>query len=146
MMSCLAVIRSRHRQADLYLELGEPKKAIEAVAGITELECSTQAPEVQEAMLDAYGRLATLELRYGDMDRAEKITRQALKRFKQQSFFMAHLLMVQADVMEAQAARLKAQGKIEQAKELQRRAIEVLSQSIRINVRLQQKLLKEPEP
>lgn len=146
LMTCLALIRAHHRQADFHMELGDTDKAIGAINRILELTCPEQEPEVQEALLDAHSRLATLQLKNADIDGAERTVTTALKRFRQESFFMAHLLMVKADVMEARAKKLKEQGQEEQAKQLMRDAINVLSRSININRRLQTKLIKELEP
>ena len=143
LMTCLALVRAHHRQADFYLELGEPERAIQAVERILELSCPEKAPEVAEALLDAHSRLATLQLKQQDIDGAERTVTAALKRFRQQSFFMAHLLMVKADVMEARAKKLKEQGKEEKAKQLMRDAIKALSRSIKINRTLQKKLVED---
>ena len=146
LMTCLALIRAHHRQADFYMELGETEKAVGAVTRILELTCPEEAPEVQEALLDAHSRLATLQLKRNDVAGAQRTVEAALKRFKQESFFMAHLLMVKADVMEARAKKLKEQGHEEEAKQLMRDAIKVLSRSININRKLQAKLIQELKP
>lgn len=146
LMTCLALIRAHHRQADFYMELGETEKAVGAVTRILELTCPEEEPEVQEALLDAHSRLATLQLKRNDVDGAGRTVETALKRFNQESFFMAHLLMVKADVMEARAKRLKEQGHEEEAKQLMRDAIKVLSRSININRKLQAKLIQELKP
>jgi tetratricopeptide (TPR) repeat protein len=144
LMTCLAMIRAHHKQADLYLKMGELSRAIDRVAQILEVQCPAGKPEAVEALLDAHSRLAGLLLKKGDVARAAQVVEAALKRYETESFFMAHLLMVQADVLEARAARLDGEGKIKEAKKLRRKAIAVLSRSIDINRRLQRELLEEP--
>jgi tetratricopeptide (TPR) repeat protein len=145
LMTCLALIRAHHKQADIYLKMGELDNAIRTVAKIPDLRCPRNEPEAVEAMLDAHGRLATLLLKKGAVNRAATVVDRALKKYDRDSFFMAHLMMVQADVLEAQAKMLVGRGKTNQAKVLRRKAIAVLSRSIEINRRLQKELLGEVE-
>ena len=61
LMACLGAIRAYHRQADLHLSRNKPEPAKDAVAQIVSLKCIARPnPEIREAVLDAYGRLARL--------------------------------------------------------------------------------------
>lgn len=143
LMTCLAMIRAHHRQADLYLKMGDTSKALTAVERIFTVPCPRTAPEAASALLDAHARLAKLHLKRGEVGEALKTVREGLKRYTHDSFFRAHLLMVHADVLDVQAKRLSTAGKKKEADKLRRLAIESLSRSIKINRRLQRDLLEE---
>lgn len=143
MMACLGAMRAYHRQADVHLAAGDPRAAITSIEQILELQCiSRPNPEIQEAVLDAYGRLARLHLKLGETDAAAKRVREGLARSGPASFFRANLLMVQGDVLDARAHALDKAGKPEEAKALRRQAIDAFDRSARMNTRLLEELVR----
>lgn len=143
LMTCLALVRAHHRQADMYLKMGDVRRAVESVARILNISCPADAPEASGALLDAHARLSELYTRQGEIDKALETARRGLDGYTEDSFFRAHLLMVYGDVLDAKAEAMEAGGDKNGADELRRLAIENLSKSIEINQRLQKELLKD---
>lgn len=143
MMACLGALRAYHRQADVHLASGDPRAAIASIERILALRCIDRPnPEIQEAVLDAYGRLARLHLKLGETREAAKRVREGLHRGGPPSFFRANLLMVQGDVLDAQAQALDKAGTPGDAKSLRRRAIDAFERSARMNKRLLEELVR----
>lgn len=143
LMTCLALVRAHHRQADMYLKMGDVESAAQAVARIPDVSCPEDASEASGAMLDAHARLSELYVRLGKIDEALRTARVGLEDYKEESFFRAHLLMTYGDVLDVKAKDLEAQGDKKGADELRRLAIEKFSESIEINRRLQKELLEQ---
>ncbi len=143
LMSCLGAIRAYHRQADLQLARNRPAKAIDAVSGILSLACSRRSnPEIREAVLDAYGRLARLHMERGELDEAARWLAKGMARKGPPSFFRANLHMVRGDLLDARARALDKAGKGRAADALRRKAIEAFEASARMNQRLLNEVLK----
>ena len=143
LMACLGAIRAYHRQADLHLARGDTDASIAAVEQIVGLKClARNHPEVREAVLDAYGRLARLHMRRGRLDQAGQWLARGLKRSGPPSFFRANLYMVEGDLLDARAQKLEASGKKEAANQLRRQAIGSFERSAKMNKRLLEDLVK----
>ena len=143
LMACLGALRAYHRQADVHLGRGDAPAAIRAIEQIIGMQCiGRKNPEVQEAVLDAYGRLGRLHLKLGQMDQAARRVAQGLKRPGPPSFFRANLLMVRGDLLDAQASKLDQAGKPKEANKLRRQAIAAFEKSAKMNRVLLQELVR----
>ncbi|MFH2010245.1 MAG: hypothetical protein ABI333_26840 [bacterium] len=143
LMACLGALRAYHRQADLHLARADPTAAIAAVEQIVGMKCiQRKNPEIQEAVLDAYGRLARLQMQRGRLDQAAAWLDRGMRRPGPDSFFRANLYMVQGDLLDARAGKLDKEGKKSDADTLRRRAINAFEISSKMNRRLLQELVK----
>jgi len=143
LMACLGALRAYHRQADLHLARNDPAAAIGAVQQITGMKCiQRSSPEIQEAVLDAYGRLARMQMQQGQLDKAAEWLDKGMRRPGPDSFFRANLYMVQGDLLDARATKLDKDGKKTDADKLRRRAINAFEISSKMNRRLLQELVK----
>lgn len=143
LMACLGAIRAYHRQADVHLERSDPAAAIAAVERALALPCRDQrSPEIQETLLDVYGRLGRLHLTRGEPDRALTRVREGLARPGEPSFFRANLYLVEGDALDAQAERRQAASDKPGADALRREALQAFERSATMN----QALLKELLP
>lgn len=143
LMACLGAMRAYHRQADVHLARGDARAAVHSVEQILGLGCvARNNPEVQEAVLDAYGRLGRLHLKLGELDQASERVAEGLKRPGAPSFFRANLHMVQGDLLDARAEAVERDGKKAEADALRRQAIEAFDRSAKMNMGLLKELVK----
>jgi tetratricopeptide (TPR) repeat protein len=143
LMACLGAIRAYHRQADLQMARSRPGQAREAVAQILSMKCIRRAnPEIQEAVLDAYGRLARLHMQQGKLDEAARWLAKGMQRKGPPSFFRANLYMVRGDLLDARAGALDKAGRKTEADKLRRQAIDAFERSSKMNRRLLQDLVR----
>lgn len=143
LMACLGAIRAYHRQADLHLARSKPARAREAVGQIMSMKCIARAnPEIQEAVLDAHGRLARLYMQQGELDEAARWLAKGMQRKGPPSFFRANLYMVHGDLLDARAGALDKAGQKIEADKLRRQAIDAFERSSKMNRQLLQELVK----
>lgn len=143
LMACLGAMRAYHRQADLHLARGDHAGAVASVEQIVALKCaSRENPEVQEAVLDAYGRLARLHLKRGALAQAGRYIQTGLKRPGGDSFFRANLHTIRGDWLDLRATGLDRAGKRAEADALRRQAIQAFEVSARMNRRLLEELVE----
>ncbi len=143
LMACLGAIRSYHRQADLHLARNNPARAQQAVGQILSMKCiACPNPEIQEAVLDAYGRLARLHMQRGELDDAARWLAKGMARKGPPSFFRANLYMVHGDLLDARAGALDKAGKRAEADKLRRQSIDAFEHSSKMNRRLLGDLVK----
>ncbi|MDY0005129.1 MAG: hypothetical protein RBU30_27770, partial [Polyangia bacterium] len=122
---------------------GDAPAALRAVEQILALKCvEGKHPEVQEAVLDAYGRLGRLHLKLGQLDQAAERVAQGLRRPGPPSFFRANLHMVEGDLLDARAEAEDGAGRKESADGLRRKAIEAFDRSAKMNMDLLGELVK----
>ncbi len=143
LMACLGAMRAYHRQADLHLARNKPAQAMEAVGQILSMKCIARTnPEIQEAVLDAYGRLARLHMQQGELDEAARWLAKGMARKGPPSFFRANLYMVHGDLLDARAGALDKAGKKAEADGLRRQSIDAFERSSKMNRQLLQDLVQ----
>ncbi len=143
LMACLGAMRAYHRQADLHLARSKPAQAQEAVGQILTMKCIARPnPEIQEAVLDAYGRLARLHMQQGELDEAARWLAKGMARKGPPSFFRANLYMVHGDLLDARAGALDKAGKKEEADKLRRQSIDAFERSSKMNRQLLQEMVQ----
>lgn len=99
-------------------------------------------PEVQEALLDAYGRLGRLHLQLGQLDLAHQRVTEGLDLPGPPSFFRANLHMVRGDLLDARAEAKDRAGEKVEGDALRRQAIEAFESSAAMNMRLLKELTR----
>jgi tetratricopeptide (TPR) repeat protein len=143
LMLLLSTVRAYHHQADIHLQQGNVDQAIATVRKILQLDLSSKWPEAEEVRLDATARLAKLLLGQGKEDEALETAREGLSAAQRESFYLSNLHSVLGEILEQRSKRLDKDGQKEEARQVAREAIAAFEQSITINKRLQQQLLKE---
>lgn len=138
----LGEARAWQRRADLHLQEGDINAAIADVREVLSIALPREAPETEDARLDARARLAQLLIR-GEAGGAEAET-QAIAEIEagrreatRDSFYRAHLESVLAEVYEARAKRLTEGAAQKEARQL---ALKALERAIEIDRRLMKAL------
>ena len=133
--------RAWQHRADLHLVDGDVAGATADVEHVLAISFPPQAPEAEEARLDAWARLARLHL--GESDAAEERALGDIERGRAEStrdsFYRAHLETVAGEILEARAARLLPLDAA-RARLVRQQALAVYAQSISINQRVQARL------
>lgn len=146
LMLVLGSARALHHQADLYLQQGQPERALEAIQAVIKLTRGGRWPEAEEVLLDATARLAKLLLGRGEEQQAlslveaETTSRPGAHR---ESFYLSNLHSVRGDILEHRAKRLDQAKDAEGARRAAKDAIAAFEESIAMNKRLQQRLRGE---
>lgn len=143
LMVFLGQAKNFHRKAKVYASEGKLDDAIAAVRQILSLRFPPGAAEADDVRLDARARLAKLLLNRGDLDEAMRIVTEGLAPRQRESFFVANLHTVQGELHEAYAARATAANDSARGDSERRAAIDAYDRSIKINEKLQQRLLEE---
>jgi tetratricopeptide (TPR) repeat protein len=145
LMVSLGQAKNHHRKAQVYIADGNVPAAIASVRQVLSLQFPKAAPEAEDVRNDARARLAKLLMSQGQLDEAARTVDEGLAQSQRESFFVANLYTVQGEIHEARAAAFDAQGEAGKASatDERRAAIESYDRSIKINERLQKKLLEE---
>lgn len=133
LLAALGLAQSYQHQADELEALGQREAALAKVRQVLEIPFPSGAPEGEDLRLDAWGRIAELRLAGGDLDGADQALTRGLAEASRTSYFKARLHAVRGQVLQARAAQLREAGRDDEAREISRRAIEALEQSIAIN-------------
>ena len=141
LMLALATARAYHHQADVYVADGNSEQAIEVVRKITSMTWP-EGPESQEALDDAFARMAKLELSAGHSEQALATAKQRLTVPVAESFFRSNLISVLGELLKSRAEELDATDR-GAASTLRREAITTFQRAIEMNERLQVRLLEE---
>ncbi|HKA90025.1 MAG TPA: hypothetical protein VKE22_20335 [Haliangiales bacterium] len=136
----LSQVRALHHQADVLLAAGDADTAIAAVARALEVPFPPGAPEAEDVRLDARARLGKLYLGRGRPADARRIADEGIAAARRESFFLANLLQVSAEVHEAEARRAADPAAARREHEA---AILEYERSVHIAERIQQRLVKE---
>jgi hypothetical protein len=144
LLAALEEARAWQHRADVHLAERDVAGAIADVQGALAVRFPSGAPEGEEARLDAWARLAKLEV--GPSPEAEARALDAVEHGRREatrdSFYRAHLETVAGEIHEARAARLEA-GDAAGAREARRAALDDYARSIDIDKRVQDALLGE---
>ena len=145
LMIALGQAKNFHRKAKIYMTDGNLPAATAAVRQVLSLQFPKGAPEAEDVRNDARALLAKLLVSQGQIDEATRTVDEGLAQSQRESFFVANLYTVQGEIHEARAAAFMAAGDSGKASadEERRAAIASYDQSIKINERLQKKLLEE---
>jgi len=143
----LSEARAWQRRADLLLLDGDLPGAILSVEEVLQVPFPANTPEAEDVRLDAYLRLARLQLRVGGPqaeERALAAVESGRKLATRDSFFRAHLENAAADVYRARGERVTDPAEKRLA---QRQELEAHERHIAIDKRLLRALLNlPPEP
>ncbi|HNN91239.1 MAG TPA: hypothetical protein PKI03_03180 [Pseudomonadota bacterium] len=143
----LSEARAWQRRADLLLLDGDLPGAIHSVEEVLQVPFPANTPEAEDVRLDAYLRLARLQLRVGGPEAEERAlaaVESGRKLATRDSFFRAHLENAAADVYRARGERVTDPGEKRSA---QRQELEAHERHIAIDKRLLRALLNlPPEP
>ena len=133
LLAWLSKGRSLHHLADLAENDGANDRAAAAldrlVTGPIPLGGS---PEVDEVLADTYARLAELESRQGNYEKAEQRIAAGLERAAEISYFRGHLLEVRGLVLERLAKQRADEGRGAEAAEARQDAIRASLEAVRI--------------
>ncbi len=107
--------------------------AIEAARRVLDVPFPVGAAEREDVRLDAFGRIAELELARHDLDAAMARATSGLSEATRDSYFRARLHVVLGRIHQERAARLREGGDADDARTESEAAIDELEQSIVIN-------------
>ena len=139
-MAVLGTARALHHEADVYEGAGDFVRASQAMERVLALRLPPTFAGAEDVRADAWGRLAELDLRRADPDRALVRVDEALAATRRESVLQARLYMVRGQSLRALADR--AAGAHDEAAAARRRdeALAALERSIAINERILRRL------
>lgn len=146
LMLALSQAKNFHHKARVYMSDGQLAPATTAVRQILAIQFPDGAPEAEDVRLDARAMLAKLLVAQGQVDAAMSVVDEGLALATRESFFVANLYTVKAEVLQAQAELLVSTGQPadgDRAREIRLQAITALDKSIKINEVLQKRILEE---
>ena len=149
LMLYLAEAKNLHRIADVYLGDANVGAAIASVTRILAIPVPPDAPEAEDARMDARARLAKLLVVSGELDEAARVIDEGIAEASRPSFFVGNLYTVRGEVLEARAALVSPTsdppgGDAVQFHTLKRAAIEAYEQSNQMLEALQKRLDEAP--
>jgi len=133
LLSAIGTAQALQHESDEHEARGELGEAIESAARVLDIPFSPAAPEREDVRLDAYGRMAELELARDDDRSAEVRASAGLAESTRESYFRARLHVVLGRVHQIRAARLRDVGDATGARTESEAAIDELERSIAIN-------------
>lgn len=139
LMVALGQAKNFHHKAKVYMTDGNLGAATASVRQILSLTFPKGAPEADDVRNDARALLAKLLVSQGQLDEAARTVDEGLAQSERESFFVANLYTVQGEIHEARATALADKAA---ATDERHHAIESFDKSIRINERLQKKLME----
>jgi hypothetical protein len=133
LLSALGMATALQHESDVHEARGQIDLAIESARRILDVPFPDGAAEREDVRLDAYGRIAELEIGRGDLETAQTQASQGLSESTRDSYFRARLHVVLGRVHELHAAHLRDTGDEPGARTEAEAAIDELEQSITIN-------------
>lgn len=133
LLSAIGTAQALQHESDVHEARGEIPLAIESARRVLDVPFPSGAAEREDVRLDAFGRIAELELERGDLDAARTQADAGLSESTRDSYFRARLHVVLGRVHELRAAHLRETGDLAGARAESEAAIEELEQSIAIN-------------
>ena len=125
LMAALGQARALHHLADVQLAEGDTAAAIEALERVVTVEFPEGAPERDDVVVDAYGRIAKLQLGGGHLDEAMRAVEKGLREGRERdTFYVAALHMIVGEIHEARATQAREANDEQTARSAAREAIE----------------------
>ena len=146
LMAFLSKARAAHHKADLQEAKEDLPGAIVAVRSIVAGPHPKTSPELREVLADAYARLADLESRVGNFDKALEEVASGLTQAQEVSHYRGHLFETKGLVHERRMAAYAAAGSKDKAAVEREAALAAFEQAIAIQDEVIQKLLPAPSP
>jgi hypothetical protein len=148
LMLGLSQAMNLHHKAQILASDGDIGSAIASVREILSLQFPANAPEAEDVRNDARALLARLLVGQGQLDEAMSVVTEGLAQSPRESFFVANLLTVKGEILEARASSLDGAdaGPVNKAHavELRHAAIEAYDASNKIDKKLQDQLTESP--
>ncbi len=133
LLSAIGTAQALQHESDELEARGELPGAIAAARRILDVPFPPDAAEREDVRLDAYGRIAELELAREDTAAAEAQADAGLRESTRDSYFRARLHVVLGRVHQSRAAHLRDTGDATGARTESEAAIDELERSIAIN-------------
>ncbi len=132
-LSTIGIAQALMHETDVLEAMGDRAGAITRAERVLTLELAEGDPLREPLRLDAWGRLAELQLAAGSLDDASASLDHGLGEAGADSYFEARLHLVRGRVLEARASVHREAGESERADELLRAALAEHERSIAIN-------------
>lgn len=146
LLSALGIAQGLQHQADELELLGDVDGAVAHLEEVFEIPFPEGAEADREAMrLDAYGRIAELELSRGERASARTAIERGISEATSDSYFFARLLLARGRVEQAEARALRESGDEAGARAASLSAVTTLEESIAMNQRVLLSLANETE-
>lgn len=139
-MALLGTVRALHHEADVYESVGDFVRASQAMERVLALRLPPSFAEAEDVRADAWGRLAELDLRRDDPERALARIDEALAATQRESVLQARLYMVRGQSLRVLADRALAAHDEPLAARRREEALAALERSIAINERILRRL------
>lgn len=144
LMAALGQARALHHLADVQLAEGDTAEALAALERVVAIEFPEGAPERDDVVVDAYGRMAKIQLGAGRLDDAMATVEKGLREGRErETFYVAALHMVVGEIHEGRAAAAREANDTATARSAAREAIEAYERSIAVNQKVLDRLLAE---
>jgi hypothetical protein len=140
LMVALGQAKNLYGKAKVYRGDGKLPKAIAVVREILSLRFPVGAPEADDVRHDARAMLATLLIEQGQLDEAMRVVDEGLATVTRESFFVANLWTVKAEIHSTRAEHIPDRNDPKVTEE-RHAAIDSFERSIRINAKLQNQLV-----
>jgi hypothetical protein len=136
LLAALGIAEGLQHQADELEALGDLPGAIDAVEGVLSVTFPEDGTDREDVRLDAYGRIAELELARGDLEAARAAIERGRAEASRDGYFHARLLLALGRVQQARAAALRDGGDEGGARAASLEAVATLEESIAMNQRV----------
>lgn len=133
LLSAIGTAQALQHEADEHEAQRDLPAALESARRVLDVPFPPGAPEREDVRLDAYGRIAELELVSGDDAAAERDATAGLGEASRDSYFRARLHVVLGRIHQARAAAARERGDEATARTESEAAITALETSITIN-------------
>ncbi|MBI2898251.1 MAG: hypothetical protein HYY06_32170 [Deltaproteobacteria bacterium] len=143
LMAALGQARALHHLADVHLAEGDTARAEDAVERILEVDFPAGAPERDDVVVDAYGRLAKIRLGQDRLDEAAATLQKGYGLGRRDTFYTASLHLIEGEIHEARSKKAREAGDEPVTRAEARRAIEAYEESIAINERVMERIARE---
>jgi hypothetical protein len=133
LLASIGTAQALQHESDTYAERGDVDQAMSSAHRVLDIPFPTGAPEREDVRLDAYGRMAELELDRDALTAAEAHVSAGLAEVTHESYFGARLHLLLGRIHEARAAARREASDEDGARAESQLALDELEQSIAIN-------------